>query len=186
VGVSTSWDVVYPHLCGGKYVQSRVITFALAAAGALFAADQVVAAGPDVTVTNTPLPVTVTNPPDGTPVAFTFNLCQSHAGCSPTQWTVPAQQSLVVEYVSALCSGATSGASQLPPLSVTIVTGGLNNSHFFTFPSQIPTGIYFVEFGNKVKLYADAGSQVVGSPSVDGFFADCQMVFSGRLLPVTQ
>src|SRR5262249_12661348 len=85
---------------------TRIRRCALAIGAVCFIGGQASAqqGGPAVTVVNTPLPVTVTNPSmSGTPVAFTFSFGPGFG--SGNVFMVPMGQRLVIEYVSGLCSG---------------------------------------------------------------------------------
>src|SRR5262249_877986 len=114
----------FTTIIGGNVMfNTRVITCALAAAGVLFIGSEATAqqGGPAVSVVNTPLPVTVTNPtvpPSsinvgnaaalaaanaqaigvGTPAAFSV-------GTSSTAFSVPVGKRFVIEYVSGACTG---------------------------------------------------------------------------------
>jgi hypothetical protein len=154
---------------------TRIRTYALAIVAVCFIGSQASAQGPRVTVDNTPLPVTVTNPQGaGTPVAFTLQVSQ---GGIPASFTVPAAQRLVIEYLS---GGCTTGL--IPPqVAFTAVTSGVSNNHFFAFPFNPSVTTY--QFGHLVKVYADAGTAVTlvvfaGSPAPVG----CVLTFSGLLV----
>jgi hypothetical protein len=177
-------------------LNTRIIMCALAIAGAflignLFSDRQSKAAGPpagmNVTVSNTPLPVTVTNPtvpPStvnvGNPTALAAANAQALFGTPVSfhlvfnsgrnTYSVPVGQRLVIEYVSGGCIGGGVPA-------VVVTTNGLDFGYNFAIPIA-PTGfIGEVVFGHVVKLYADAGSNVIVPLS-----ASCGMTFSGTLV----
>jgi hypothetical protein len=153
-------------------LNARIIMCALAAAGVLLIGSQVSdrqsrAAGPpgglDVTVGNTPLPVTVTNPTVppttvnvgnpaalaaanaqalapalgvGTPVAFTLSFRPQTFN---TTYSVPVGQRLIMEYVSGECtaSGFSVNSVLFPSADLKVTTGGIQNTHTFAMPMPL-------------------------------------------------
>jgi hypothetical protein len=191
---------------------TRTVTMcALAAAGVLFIGSQVsdrqaIAQGPpnglNVTVGNTPLPVTVTNPTvppttvnvgnpaalaaanaqafRGTPVAFSL-------GPLDPPYSVPVGQRLVIEYVSARCDadhpvGGPPNGIFVPP-SFGVVTNGRTIFHYIAMPvvsNHVPPPENNFEallsVGSLVKIYADPGT------TIDTGVRNCFISFSGQLV----
>jgi hypothetical protein len=108
--------------------------------------------GPNVTVVNTPLPVTVTNQSiPGKPLAFTLQVDQG----APASFPVPTNQRLVIEYVS---GGCVTGSPPSPPqVGFATVTSGISNTHFIAIPISPSVAVNSYELGNLVKVYADPG-----------------------------
>ena len=161
---------------------TRIHTCALAAAAVLFFGGQASAqpfGGPNVTVANTPLPVTVTNPSiPGTPVAFLLRL-PVITGTTDT-FAVPAGQRLVIEYVSGLC-GIPGTLTTAFPLIESVTSGG-TVAHAITMPSgSIPAIQGNVEFGQLVKIYADPGTNVTLHER-QAVAVTCALIFSGLLV----
>jgi hypothetical protein len=161
---------------------TRIRTCALAAAAILFFGSEALAqGGPAVTVVNTPLPVTVTNPTTppstvnignapalaaaitqallGTPLAVTL----SPGTAGAISFPVPAGQRLVIEYVSGICSTFPS-----IPVGLAVVTNGAANVHLISttvlpgLPAQSQQGR--AAFGDVVKIYADPGTKGMSRP----------------------
>jgi hypothetical protein len=156
---------------------TRIRTCALAIAAVLFVGSQASAqpqGGPNVTVVNTPLPVTVTNQAmPGTPVAFTLG--DTISPPTPT-FTVPTGQRLVIEYVSAVCGATAPGV--FPGVLLTAVTNGVANQFVLATPFTPPNASLWA-FGHLVKIYADSGTQVqVGSSRCTSL----AVAFSGLLV----
>jgi hypothetical protein len=131
--------------------------------------------GPNVTVVNTPLPVTVTNQAmSGTPVAFTL-------GNNPGEvlgTMFPSNQGpLVIEYISGFCSNGM--GTESPFIQITTVTGGVTNKHSIHLPlPPVPARSTDWQFGHLVKIYADAGTNV--ALSLNSIV--CHLVFSGQIV----
>jgi hypothetical protein len=196
-------------------LNTRVITYVLVVAGSLFVGSQVtlrfgnqaIAQGPpnglNVTVGNTPLPVTVTNPTvapstvsvgnpaalaaanaqalGGTLVAFQFD--NTNGG-----YSVPVGQRLVIEYVSGFCNPETQPGSNptlyLAP-SILVTTGGVQQTYNFSLPMPVvlaptPLGVsapfWAQAFGQVAKIYADPGTPVMN------IISPCTVRLSGRLV----
>ena len=172
---------------------TRIITCALVVAGLLLVGSQVsdrqsrAQGGPpggisgSVTVANTPLPVTVTNPtipPSTVNVGNTAALAAANAqalrgtpvsfSISPTGgYSVPLGRNLVIEYVSGSC-----GTGQAPLFAVS--TNGVQLNHALASSTQITSSLVY--FAQLVKLYADPGSNIsTGS-------LGCSFSFSGQLV----
>ena len=151
---------------------TRIRTCALAIAAVFCISSQALAqpqGGPNVTVVNTPLPVTVTNQAiPGTPVAFLLK--------ESTTFTVPTGQRLVIEYVSAVCGATAPGV--FPGVLLTAVTNGVANQFVLATPFTPPNASLWA-FGHLVKIYADSGTQVqVGSSRCTSL----AVAFSGLLV----
>ena len=162
---------------------TRIITCALAIAGVLFVGGQAPAADKEVTVTNTPLPVTVTNPtvpPStvnvGNPAALAAANAQAigvgtpaafSVGTSSTAFSVPVGKRFVIEYVSGACTGPSEGFT-----GIFVSTNGVFNHHYFAVGSNSS-----VSFSHLVKIYADPGSTV--SQELAG---NCIFTLSGQLV----
>jgi hypothetical protein len=152
---------------------TRIFTCVLAVANVFFVG-QAFAQSRPVTVTNTPLPVKVTNPavPIETPVVFSL----ANAGST---FAVPAGKRLVIEYVSGTCLTFPNGSA-----SITATTNGTRLSHQFTSHviNPLPTGtpqVAYATFGDLVKIYADPGTTV----SLDGGTDVClNLTLSGKLV----
>jgi hypothetical protein len=146
---------------------TRIRTCALAIAAVFCISSQALAqpqGGPNVTVVNTPLPVTVTNQAiPGTPVAFIVK--------SSTPFMVPPGQRLVIEYVSGTCQGPRDVAFD-------VTTGGVTNVFLVALPSAVFSPL--VQFGHLVKVYADPETNVTLESSASGFA--CALSFSGLLV----
>lgn len=133
---------------------TRVITCALAISGVLLIGSQVsdrqsrAQGGPpgglNVTVCNTPLPVTVTNPtvpPStvnvGNPAALAAANAQALAGTPAaftidsfaprTSFSVPVGKRFVIEYVSGVCE-------EHPLTGISATTNGVDQRYFFSVP----------------------------------------------------
>jgi hypothetical protein len=137
---------------------TRILTCALAIAAVCFIGNQSSAqpqGGPNVTVVNTPLPVTVTNPQGlvvGTPVAFGLGAFPA----TSNTYNVPSTQRLVMEYVSAGC--VTPSNTQPPAFNLVAVTNGATIMHILATPFGTSNNW---GYGQLVKIYADPGTQVV-------------------------
>jgi len=191
---------------------TRTITCSLAAAtvGVFFIGSHAVAqqGGPSVTVVNTPLPVTVTNPTIppttvnignpaalaaanaqalvGTPVAFSLDSGRN-------TFSVPVGKRLVIEYVSGFCNAFTDPENVNNPFAYyspngfqfAVTTSGVTLTHFVTRPPNATpiaaqgTILSDLQFGQSVKVYADPGTNVT-YPS--GLGVRCALTFSGQLL----
>jgi len=159
---------------------SNIRTYALAIAAACFITGSQASAqgGPNVTVVNTPLPVTVTNQAmPGTPVAFCLG--NDTGNCTTNSYTVQTNKRLVIEYISGSCP---SGDARPPSLFFSAVTSGVtNNFHTiastFTFATN-PANVFW-RMGNLVKIYADPGTNVTFTVSLN---TSCDITFSGLLL----
>jgi len=182
---------------------TRVITCAFAAASVLLIVSQAMAqtqgsptmaqGGPNVTVVNTPLPVTVTNPAAlaaanaqaialalgvGTPVAFTL-------GGRQITYQVQLGKRLVIEYVSGSCVPNAVVVGQPPfydqSVVISAITNGVTNQHGIAFPiNPIPylatdPAPRSLVVGHLVKIYADQGTNVTMS-------SNCFLTFSGQLV----
>jgi len=93
---------------------SNIRTYALAIAAACFITGSQASAqgGPNVTVVNTPLPVTVTNQAmPGTPVAFCLG--NDTGNCTTNSYTVQTNKRLVIEYISGSCASGDARPPQL-------------------------------------------------------------------------
>ena len=159
----------------------NIRTCALAVAAVFFISSQA-SAQSHVTVVNTPLPVTVTNPLiPGTPVAFSLS---NQPGGSPASFSVPLGKRLVIEYVSGQC---VLGPNPWPAFLVSIVTSGVTNNHAIAIPfNPSVSGASVYQLGHLVKLYADAGTNVTltVNPNVNGpqyAPSTCVLAFSGQL-----
>jgi len=189
---------------------SCVLAGALVAAGLAFIAGQAsAAAGPDVTVTNVPLPVQVVNPansPSSVNIGNVTDLAKAFGVQQPVafsldgnskdpavhKYTVPLGRRLVIEYVSGTCL-ANGSVNGLPPfyddLQISAVTGGVTNLHRLQRPiNPIPYNGSLtlgqlqtaITMAHLVKIYADPGTDVTILPSV----VICQLAFSGQLVTV--
>jgi hypothetical protein len=182
---------------------TSILARTLATVGVLFVGSQAMAqAGPppgiagNVTVTNTPLPVTVTNPtvpPStvnvGNPAALAAANAQAFKGTPVSvdlgttgTYSVPVGQRLNIEYVSGQCLGFTlDGITFFLSPFLVAVTGGIKNSHRFTLPTPFiipaPSAGFGEAFGHVVKIYADAGSNI----TLQGA-QGCSFVISGQLV----
>jgi hypothetical protein len=153
--------------------------------------------GPAVTVVNTPLPVTVTNPtvpPStvnvgnpadlaaanaralgvGTPVAFQLI---AQGGGNGQSFTVPQGLRLVIEYVSGLC---TTQPVTINP-DIFAVTGGSLGQHTIAIPVG-PQVQPSVALGQLVKIYADPGTNVTVNLATPQTSSLCRLGFSGKLV----
>jgi len=179
-----------PHylLSKGENVSNtRIITHTLAVAGVLFIGGQAMAqGGPSVTVVNTPLPVTVTNPtvaPSTVNVGNTAVLAAAIAQAlaqalavigtpvakvldTQSPYTVPVGQRLVIEYVDGECR------SSFPGLDIS--TNGIRIEHTFpVLPDPAVADIFL--FAGPAKFYVDPGTVVRVNPN-------CVLRLSGRLV----
>jgi hypothetical protein len=164
---------------------TRIIMCALAAAGVLFIGSQAIPQGnrpvTDVSVTNTPLSVTVTNPtvpPStvnvGNPAALAAANAQALGVGTPfvvavannAPVSLPVGQRFVIEYASGVCEPGSDGR-------IFVFTNVVGVPHRFNLPI-FP--VAEVQFGQSVKIYADAGSTIseVGS--------GCVFILSGQLV----
>jgi hypothetical protein len=161
----------------------------------------------NVAVTNTssnPVPVTipsnvsviVVNPADlakaqGIQHPYQHReICEFTIGTSECLRTfqTPANQRLVVEYISSNC-GMDAGL-QLQKLEITTQLGGPNitTPHYVTAPDPVitPFGAAIYTFGQTVRLYADQNSpiQVMGVTSgvVSSAGTSCFVSFSGQAI----
>jgi len=179
-------------------LNTRIIKYTLAVAGALLIGSQAMAqggppAGPPgglgVNVVNTPLPVTVTNPtipPStvslGNSAALAAAIAQALRGTPvsfklvaskpATPYLVPVGQLLLMEYASGSCVDPSIAQLQ-------VTTRGVETIHNFGFQVQpVPGTLGQVgQFGHLVKIYADPGTQV--------FFLGvlgCEITVSGQLI----
>jgi hypothetical protein len=159
---------------------TRIITCALAAAVVLFIGSEAITQGnrpvTDVTVTNTPLSVTVTNPtiPPSTvnvgnpaalaaanaqvlrvtPVAFQV----STGGRS--SYSVPLGQRLVMEYATGYCNPPGTAPVPAPPQIFFTINGFLQQVFFPAFSLPNPPWT----FAQTIKAYADPGTNVTTQP----------------------
>jgi hypothetical protein len=187
---------------------TRTITYALAAAGALFIGSDAIAQnnqgnqgnGPAaVTVTNTPLPVTVTNP---TPPLSTVNVGNGAALAAANAQAIakalgvgtPAVLSFKPaglepghvsvpqgqRFVIEYVSGSCNGPTQV---GLDVVTNTVSNLHRFTVPNAAATWAFpLFQFGQVVKIYADPGSTITQDLSEGGGGNFCEFVMSGQLV----
>jgi hypothetical protein len=146
---------------------TRIRTCALAIGAVCFIGSQALAqGGPNVTVVNTPLPVTMS----GTPVAFTLG----NTGTFLLTTTVPTAQRLVIEYVSGQCD--TGGLTFAPKILLLTHTSGVPLNHSFAPASPVAAANIW-QMGQVVKIYADQGTSI----SVD-LLGLCFLTFSGLLV----
>jgi hypothetical protein len=151
-----------------------------------------------VTVVNTPLPVQIVNPSvapttinignpgdiakaigtqkPGTVTFTNTNTTPSALVPPPVTNTLPARQRFVVEYASGFCAGIPAG--EQPSIRLSVVTAGSENAHWFSVPSAGPSS--FVQFGDAVRIYADAGTTM--SMFLD--FQACTVTLSGQFVDV--
>jgi hypothetical protein len=157
-----------PSLLGETMSNNRIIDF-LAGAGVLVICGQAIAqGGPNVAALAQSLAQALGV---GTPVAFTLN-----PFIGITTYSVPVGQRLVIEYVSGLCPNPPPYPIQLPGLEVT--TRGFLQLHGILSHEPMGNSVAgpSVNFGNLVKIYADAGSTV----TLDG--NSCRVTVSGQLV----
>jgi hypothetical protein len=105
---------------------------------------------------------------------------------SETEYVVPADQRLTIEFVSLTCIVETSSPA-LPLFPSTVVTevGDSGNVLYnITAPFSGSSSTNHFYFGNSlVRIYADPGTKVTGFLGTGG--SDCQFTLSGYLLPTT-
>jgi hypothetical protein len=181
-----------------RKVMTSIRTCALAMAAVFFIGSQASAqgqGGPAVTVVNTPLPVTVTNPtvpPSTVNVGNPADLAAANASALGVKtpvvihfvsgagnvYNVPPTQRLVIEYVGGQCS--TSSSTQAPSFSLSLHTGGALTDLFLQIPTPFPVSNFFIwQFGQLVKTYADPGTQV---GLILHFTGGCDLNVSGQLV----
>jgi hypothetical protein len=149
------------------------ITCALAVA--LFIGGQALAqGGPQVTVVNTPLPVTALG---GAPTPVGFSALYT-VPFETVIYSVPPGSQLVIEYVSGICHPSNSPFNSFAIPSISVSTSGVVNIHTFgNFAPVVPPNQTQTPFGHLVKIYADPGTSVV----LEG--VGCSLAFSGQLVP---
>ena len=148
-------------------------------------------------------PVTVVNPADiakaqgiQQPFVSTIN-CSAAGGfgvrCRGST-SVPAGQRWVIEYVSASCL-IDNSSQAVSSVYISASTGGSGTIHYLAIPDHIGAvgdsgfSINVVQFGQAVRIYADAGSSVqfaMGTTGATGFsgYPFCSAVISGQAVSV--
>src|SRR5262249_44495129 len=143
----------------------------------------------NVTVGNTPLPVTVTNPTvppssvnignaaaigvafaqalRGVPVVF--GLSNGVLGAPGETYSVPVGQRLVIEYVSGACPDPGS-------MTISTYTNGANTVYRVSSGGSVIQTTYY--FDHAVKIFADQGTVV----RLEFGEAGCRAAFSGQLV----
>jgi len=152
------------------------------------------AGGPSVTIANPlPLPVRQINDPVGEP--FQVVLCSSpndtfcfSALGGVQAINVPANQRLVIEYITGFCLSPT--ANPLIQMGIGTVAGGQRAVFVFPLtasspvgPSSSPDRFFWVD--HSVRVYADPGTSVTPANFLsDRAQAFCRFTVSGQLVNV--